>query len=487
MLCSVCRRQVLRSDPRCRACGTPLDAERHLDLVLPGGERVPIDRRLVIGRSGACELRLDDPSVSRIHAAIEPDDAGRPLLSDLGSSYGTHLEGRKVQEPALLEPGMTVTLGDTRFTVEERVDATAAGMTVSVPAGVSLLLKVPPELARERSPRHAARRAARADPMPGHEARRPRMRSGWSLKRGDASEGERRHLLKNQRSGAVLALAGPEAELVELLDGRHDLPTLIAASEERCGPDGISRLARLLAELADHDMLAGVEASEQTPGRLERLARPRELDWRWLPRGIASVYRRGGWLLFTRPAQALLALVALVGLVAFVSLIVGGGGTPLVVARRVGVGAAVFVAGRFALALCHEFAHGLCAESFGRPVTRAGVKIVLTFPYLFVDTTDAWFESRPRRIAIALAGRARCATCSSSSRSAATSARCSTSTRCWSATAITCSSTRCASRGCAGAPPAGWPTRWRASPPTRRRPARGGCWATASRRSCGRS
>ena len=37
-------------------------------------------------------------------------------------------------------------------------------------------------------------------------------------------------------------------------------------------------------------------------------------------------------------------------------------------------------------------------------MTRAGLKVVLTFPYLFVDTTDAWFESRRRRIAIALSG-----------------------------------------------------------------------------------
>ena len=404
MLCSVCRRQVLSSDPRCRACGTPLDGERHLDLVLTDGERVALDRRLVIGRSAACELRLDDPSVSRIHAAIEPDGAGRVLLSDLGSSYGTHLEGRRLDEPAPLEPGMTLALGDSRFTIEERVDAAAAGMTVSVPAGISLLLKVPPDLARPRPRSRAARRPARRDQMPGHEARRPRMRSGWSLKRGEASEGERRHLLKNLRSGEVVALAGAEAELVELLDGRHDLPVLIAAAEQRCGPDGTSRLARLLAELADQDMLAGVEAPEEPAGFLQRLARPREFDWKWLPDLIASVYRRGGWLLFTRGAQAVLATVALVGLVAFVSLIAGGGGTPLVVARRVGIGAIVFVAGRFALALCHEFAHGLCAESFGRPVTRAGLKLVLTFPYLFVDTTDAWFESRRRRIAIALAG-----------------------------------------------------------------------------------
>jgi putative peptide zinc metalloprotease protein len=70
----------------------------------------------------------------------------------------------------------------------------------------------------------------------------------------------------------------------------------------------------------------------------------------------------------------------------------------------VGLGAVVFVLGRLVLVLCHELAHGLCAEAFGRPVTQAGLKVALVFPYVFVDTTDAWFEPRRRRIAISLAG-----------------------------------------------------------------------------------
>jgi putative peptide zinc metalloprotease protein len=87
-----------------------------------------------------------------------------------------------------------------------------------------------------------------------------------------------------------------------------------------------------------------------------------------------------------------------------VLVVAGGGSTPLVVASQVGLGAVVFVLGRLVLVLCHELAHGLCAEAFGRPVTRAGMKIALVFPYVFVDTTDAWFEPRRRRIAISLAG-----------------------------------------------------------------------------------
>ena len=52
----------------------------------------------------------------------------------------------------------------------------------------------------------------------------------------------------------------------------------------------------------------------------------------------------------------------------------------------------------------HETAHGLAMASFGRRIHRAGFKLVVIFPYAFVDTSEAWFEPRNRRIAISAAG-----------------------------------------------------------------------------------
>jgi putative peptide zinc metalloprotease protein len=396
MLCTVCHRQVPRTDARCRACGTPRDGGVHLDLVLPGGERVPLDRQLAIGRAPASDLVLDDPSVSRAHAEIVVDEDGA-ILQDVGSSYGTFVDGRPLSGPLVLSDGMHIELGDCRLEVAERVDRAAAGRTVSVPAGISLIVEQP-----------SVRRAR----LRGQQNRKPKLRSGWSLKRLDESEavGGARFVLKDHRSSVMVRLATEEAELAQLLDGDHDLVSLLGEAAARWGADGPARLARLLAELADKGMLSGVESDEPPAGGagllpwLARIVRPRERELRGVPQAMAAVYRRGGWLLFSPAVFGVLGVIAVGGLVAFAALIIGRYGTPFVVARRVGLGALVFVVARFALVVCHELAHGLIAESFGRPISRAGIKIALVFPYVFVDTTDAWFESRRRRMMISLAG-----------------------------------------------------------------------------------
>jgi putative peptide zinc metalloprotease protein len=392
MLCPVCHRQLARTAARCRVCGTPRDGSVHLDLVLSGGQRVPLDRPLTIGRAPSCELRLEDPSVSRMHATIELDGDHGPLIRDAGSSYGTYVEGRRLGEPVTLTPGMRIQLGDSKLQVAERLDAAAAGHTISVPAGATVVVE---------------QATVRRSRLPGHAARRPRLRSGWALKRLDQAEGPERYVLKDMRSEKFMRLSDADAQLAQLLDGDRDLVALIGDATMRCGAEGPARLARLLAELADRGLLAdvrGAATEERKPSLVARALRTRERELPRVPGWIATIYRRGGFLLFTKPVLSVISAIASAGLVAFVILIANRYGTPFVVARRVGLGALVFVLGRFLLVICHELAHGLIAESFGRPVSRAGIKLTLVFPYVFVDTTDAWFESRRRRMAISLAG-----------------------------------------------------------------------------------
>lgn len=61
--------------------------------------------RFVIGRDDDCDLVLDDPKVSKHHAAISLQGP-RPVLEDLESSNGTFVNGRKVQPP----PGFSLSM-----------------------------------------------------------------------------------------------------------------------------------------------------------------------------------------------------------------------------------------------------------------------------------------------------------------------------------------------------------------------------------------
>lgn len=83
--------------------------------------------RTVLGRGSGSDIILDDPAVSRMHAAIEFSGSVF-VLKDLGSSNGTMMDGKSIKE-ADLAHGDTFQLGDT---VVEFVLAEHSGGSVYV-------------------------------------------------------------------------------------------------------------------------------------------------------------------------------------------------------------------------------------------------------------------------------------------------------------------------------------------------------------------
>jgi putative peptide zinc metalloprotease protein len=347
-----------------------------LELVLPDHRRIALADEHTIGRSPESTVRLADPSVSRLHARIRPDGEGA-LLSDAGSTYGTFLDGRRVRGTARLRAGSLIRVGDQELAVDHARGADEAGATVVV-ASVPTTAAAP----------------------------YPRLRSGYALKRLAASEGERRWMLKDLRSGAFMRLSVADAELLSLLDGSRSLAELVSEAARRQGDDGPPRLALLLAGLGERGLISGVPAAAGPPPARgwRRVLTPRTFAWAGAGAVFARLHAAGGRLLLTRVGLTGLAAIGLAGLVAFVVLVVGRYGTPFVVASKVGLGGVVFVVGRLLVAAVHETAHGLVMASFGRPVREAGLKFVLVFPYAYVDTSDAWFEPRRRRVAVSAAG-----------------------------------------------------------------------------------
>ncbi len=73
-------------------------------------------QNLLVGRGDKSDLKLGDPSVSRIHFQIS-NDGGVVNIADQGSSSGLFVDGKKVDE-AGVEIGNVVQAGDTRMRVD---------------------------------------------------------------------------------------------------------------------------------------------------------------------------------------------------------------------------------------------------------------------------------------------------------------------------------------------------------------------------------
>lgn len=107
----------------------------HLVVLRPGsdrGRRIPLDRDyLVVGRKQSCDVRFEDPGVSRTHAALQRR-GNRVYVEDLGSSAGTFVNGVATTAARELRAGDVLTFASVAARLES--DGTAAGETGAMPA-----------------------------------------------------------------------------------------------------------------------------------------------------------------------------------------------------------------------------------------------------------------------------------------------------------------------------------------------------------------
>jgi hypothetical protein len=80
----------------------------------PEGLRLPLelvrDRPLTLGRGAHCDVVVRHDTVSRRHAELRRD-GGACYISDLGSSNGTWIDGRRVDGPERVRRGDQILLG----------------------------------------------------------------------------------------------------------------------------------------------------------------------------------------------------------------------------------------------------------------------------------------------------------------------------------------------------------------------------------------
>lgn len=111
--------------------------ERRVLVVVGGGgvfaRDLPARGRLVVGRALECDVRIDDPAISRTHVVIVVDDTDGSLSLAVESRTGrTRLDGRDVTARATvpLEPGQLIDIGSSRLVVR-RVREALTGLSVA--------------------------------------------------------------------------------------------------------------------------------------------------------------------------------------------------------------------------------------------------------------------------------------------------------------------------------------------------------------------
>src|SRR5882724_7686776 len=71
-----------------------------------------------VGRQDDCQLRIKSSQVSRKHCEIF-EKKGLLLVKDLGSSNGTYVNGKRIQDQRVLEPGDELTIGQVKLKVSK--------------------------------------------------------------------------------------------------------------------------------------------------------------------------------------------------------------------------------------------------------------------------------------------------------------------------------------------------------------------------------
>ncbi len=92
---------------------------------LDGVRRLELAGRMTVGKGAGNDIALDDPTVSRLHAALEEFAEGW-CVTDVGSSNGTYLNGERIWAQQRLRHGDEIRVGRTRLLFRSSADAAAS-------------------------------------------------------------------------------------------------------------------------------------------------------------------------------------------------------------------------------------------------------------------------------------------------------------------------------------------------------------------------
>ncbi|MDX2227304.1 MAG: adenylate/guanylate cyclase domain-containing protein [Verrucomicrobiae bacterium] len=86
------------------------------------GEKFMIERAVSIGRAPQNAIRIEGTMVSRRHALVHLQGDHEFWVVDLGSSNGTYVNGRRIQQPCQIKNGDSVQVGEHNFSFFQKME-----------------------------------------------------------------------------------------------------------------------------------------------------------------------------------------------------------------------------------------------------------------------------------------------------------------------------------------------------------------------------
>ena len=104
-------RPASRPKPEPTAPSIPKQAILEVD-----GERFALHHHsIVLGRSASTDIPVDDSGVSRQHVRVETRGQNTYVVSDLGSTNGTYVDGKKISAETRIFDGSIINIGQTKI------------------------------------------------------------------------------------------------------------------------------------------------------------------------------------------------------------------------------------------------------------------------------------------------------------------------------------------------------------------------------------
>jgi putative peptide zinc metalloprotease protein len=242
---------------------------------------------------------------------------------------------------------------------------------------------------------------------------RPLKQEGITIHTREDAEKNTIVIFKNAEKGTYIKTSEQGLFVWHLLDGDHTLQDIAVAYYYKYHKLATETIGNLVLQLMQSGfvkspVLAAYIPQTRLPTWMALLVKLRHLmQYEYAIKNvdtwITKLYRRVGFLFFTKTANILMALVTIVGFIAFAvflpqaSLILKN--TP-----QAWLLLLLTIPANILVVPLHELAHALTTKAYGYQVHRLGIGWFWLGPIAFADTSDMWLSTRGPRIAVNLSG-----------------------------------------------------------------------------------